>query len=129
MPSNINDSRIKTELARERNREASARTFMSWIRTSLALIGFGFGVGRVHHYMEIAFPGKNLDAVRNTRLYGGAFLLLGAFCLVGAAIQHWQVLKRIEQREFKYSHGWPFSESVAAIALLIGLIALFELLF
>lgn len=36
-----------TELAKERNRAAEERTLMAWIRTSLALIGFGFGIDRI----------------------------------------------------------------------------------
>ena len=34
-----------TELTKERNRLAADRTLMAWIRTSLSLIGFGFGIG------------------------------------------------------------------------------------
>jgi uncharacterized membrane protein YidH (DUF202 family) len=35
---------ISSELARERTRQAADRTLMAWIRTSLSLIGFGFGI-------------------------------------------------------------------------------------
>ncbi len=36
-----------TELSKERNREAADRTLMAWIRTSLSLIGFGFGIDAI----------------------------------------------------------------------------------
>ena len=38
---------LTNELARERNREAADRTLLAWIRTSLALISFGFGIERI----------------------------------------------------------------------------------
>jgi putative membrane protein len=38
---------ITNELAKERNREAAERTLMAWIRTSLSLISFGFGVDKI----------------------------------------------------------------------------------
>ena len=47
-------SNIANELARERNREAAERTLMAWIRTALALIGFGFGIGKLAAYMDAA---------------------------------------------------------------------------
>ena len=109
MPIEMNNTEITTELARERSREASERTLMSWIRTSLTLIGFGFGVGKVHQYLQTGFPDMNLDPVKHTRLFGGAFMLLGAFCLIGAGLQHWQALKRIKRLEFKYFPTWPLT--------------------
>ena len=38
---------ITDELARERNRVAAERTLMAWIRTSLSLISFGFGLDKI----------------------------------------------------------------------------------
>ena len=125
----MNDTDESTELARERSREASERTLMSWIRTSLALIGFGFGLGKVHHYMETAFPDINLDAVGSTRYFGGAFMVLGTFCLIVAGLQYWRTLKQIKQRHFKYRPPWPLTGTVAALILFIGLLAFIELLF
>ena len=42
-----NPTSLANELARERNREAVDRTLLAWIRTSLALISFGFGIERL----------------------------------------------------------------------------------
>lgn len=48
-------SPINDSLTRERNREAADRTLLAWIRTTLTLIGFGFGAGKFTQYMESAF--------------------------------------------------------------------------
>ncbi len=34
----------RTDLAKYRSRAATDRTLMAWMRTSLSLIGFGFGI-------------------------------------------------------------------------------------
>jgi putative membrane protein len=46
---------MANELAKERNRAAAERTLMVWIRTSLSLISFGFGIDRIIAAMRGAF--------------------------------------------------------------------------
>jgi len=38
---------LNNELAKERSRAAAERTMMAWIRTSLSLISFGFGLDKI----------------------------------------------------------------------------------
>ncbi|MFM7169470.1 MAG: YidH family protein, partial [Cyanobium sp.] len=47
MPEQLPSVNVTNELAKERNREAAERTLMAWIRTSLSLISFGFGVDKI----------------------------------------------------------------------------------
>ena len=54
MGENQPSTNTSTELARERSREAADRTIMAWIRTSLSLISFGFGIGK---FGSLVFPG------------------------------------------------------------------------
>jgi putative membrane protein len=51
MSENMNKTITTNELACERNRPAADRTLMAWLRTALAMIGFGFGLR--------TFPEKN----------------------------------------------------------------------
>ena len=53
-----------TELARERSREAADRTLMAWIRTALALVGFG--VSKFYGYSTTPGCRSGLDPVRST---------------------------------------------------------------
>ena len=75
----------------------------------MTLIGFGFGIGKVHHYLETAFPDMNLNPVKHTRFFGVAFILFGVFCPIGAGLQHWKALKGIKRLEFKYVPTWPLT--------------------
>ena len=84
---------IATELAKERNRAAADRTLNSWIRTSLALIGFGFGISKIHASLEAMGVHGPSDPVRSTLLVGGSFILLGLLALLAAVIQHLRILE------------------------------------
>ena len=110
-----------TELARERNRAATDRTLMAWIRTSLSLIGFGFGAGKVGDYL--ASTGRELDAYGSVRALGGSFISIGVLALFAAVIQHVRLLKRLEQKDFVYLAPWPIGLITAILLLVIGLFA------
>jgi len=43
---------LTNELAKERSREASDRTLMAWIRTSISMISFGFAIAKTYEYVE-----------------------------------------------------------------------------
>lgn len=115
-----------TDLARERSREAADRTLMAWIRTSLSLIGFGFGISKAFEYLEKAHPDLVIDPIRATSLFGGAFIGLGTLGLIGALIQHRVVLKRIQRPAYVYTAPWPIAEIMAGLLLLVGLLAFIE---
>jgi hypothetical protein len=69
-----------TELTMERNRLAADRTLMAWIRTSLSLIGFGFGIGKVYDYLKSGGVHDSVDPVRSTLIFGGSFIVLDCRC-------------------------------------------------
>ena len=72
-----------TELAKERNRAAEERTLMAWIRTSLSLIGFGFGIDRIIAAIQQSL-GDAVNPVRLTRILGLSFVALGTFAMLYA---------------------------------------------
>jgi putative membrane protein len=119
---------ITTELARERSHAATERTLMAWIRTSLALIGFGFGIGKVQDYMEMTYPERVSDPIHGARIFGGAFITLGVLAVLMAVTQYRRRLSQIKKDEFVYSAPLPLSEVVAELLLLIGLFGLIHIL-
>jgi len=58
-----------TELTKERNRLAADRTLMAWIRSSLSLIGFGFGIGKVYEYLKSVGLHNTVDPIRSTLVF------------------------------------------------------------
>ncbi len=102
---------ITTEFARERSSEATERTLMAWIRTSLAMIGFGFGIGKVQDYMEMIHPARVIDPIHGARLFGGTFITIGILAVLVAVIQYRRRLSQIRQDVFVYSSPLPLVRS------------------
>jgi putative membrane protein len=123
MPDNPTVTNTSTELARERSREAAERTLMAWIRTSLALIGFGFTIAKFYDYLEQTQLRKSLDPIHSHLLFGGSYIGLGILSLLAAVIQHRRILKQIEHDQFVYTGLRPLSMFVAIVLLLTGVFA------
>lgn len=113
-----------TELARERTREAADRTLMAWIRTSLSLISFGFGIGKAFDLLDAAFPAKHLDPLRASLMVAISLVTLGMLGLLGAIIQYGQMLKHLEQGAFTYQAPRALTVVVAIVLLVIGVFSL-----
>jgi inner membrane protein YidH len=117
-----------TELTKERNRLAADRTLMAWIRTSLSLIGFGFGIGKVYDYLKSAGVHDSVDPIRSTLLVGSSFMGLGMLALVAAVLQHVRILQRLEAPDYAYNAMRPIAVTVAVLLLMIGAFGLVGIL-
>lgn len=119
---------LNNELAKERSRAAAERTLMAWIRTSLSLITFGFGIDRIVD----AIRGSRLsDSDRvdiSIRLLSIGFMAIGNIALVVAIVQHQQLLKRLRRNDFFYQPVIPVATLTALGLLIIGTLALIILL-
>jgi putative membrane protein len=119
---------IAIQLARERSREAAERTLMAWIRTALALIGFGFTIAKFHDYLEQSDLQLAVDPIHSALLFGGSFIAIGVFGLIAAIVQHWRILKRLESDVFVYTQPRRLPMFMAIFIVLIGLFGLMTLL-
>jgi putative membrane protein len=117
-----------TELTKERNRLAADRTLLAWIRTSLALIGFGFGIGKAYDYLQSAGIRDPADPIRSTLIFGGCFIGLGMLALIAAVIQHTRILQRLEDADYAYDAMRPITVTVAIVLLMIGVFGLVGIL-
>jgi putative membrane protein len=111
-----------TELAKERNRAAEERTLMAWIRTALALIGFGFGIDRIVATIYQAV-GQTFNPLQLTRILGLSFVALGTFAMLVAALNHRHQLQRIQRNDLVYRSRQSPSLIVAYILTVLGSIA------
>lgn len=117
---------IQAELAKKRNRAAAERTLMAWIRTSLALISFGFGIDQI--VATLNRGGEGNDSARLTRFLGLFFVALGTSAMLAAAIQHKNELRHIRQEDYAYIPERSISLIVAIALFGIGLFAFFGIL-
>ncbi|MBE9108072.1 DUF202 domain-containing protein [Nodosilinea sp. LEGE 07298] len=116
-----------TELAKERNRAAEERTLMAWIRTSLALIGFGFGIERIVAAIYQTL-GNTVNPLPLSRVLGLSFVALGTFALLGAALDHNHQLQRIQRNDLVYRSRRSPALMVAYVLIGLGAIAFIGIL-
>lgn len=119
-------ARERTELARKRTAMSADRTYwaddrtlIAWIRTSLSLIGFGFGIGRALEYLQKV--GREADPLYTAKVFGGGFILLGVLGLLAAIVQHLRIEKRLRESGYPRMEPWPLGLLTAILLLLMGI--------
>ena len=97
---------------------------MAWIRTSLSLIGFGFGIDRIVSAIHSLAPAADINSVRFSRILGLAYISLGIYAMVVAAREHRQELRRIQrQGNYTYTPRRSLGLTVAVAMVCIGVFA------
>jgi putative membrane protein len=114
-----------------RTRLALERTIMAWVRTSVALIGFGFTIVQFFerlNSMEGVVPGRHPFA---TRYVGLVLIGAGVFALVTSVWQYHAVVKYLWRGDFAAIAGVgraPGHSPVYAIAIVMTFIGVFAFL-
>jgi putative membrane protein len=116
---------LTNELARERNRAAAERTLMAWIRTSLSLITFGFGIDKILSALQKTRLEGSSTLNVTTRLVGISFILLGIGALTAAVIEHRKSLRMIVRDDYTYSPPHSVGLTTAISLISIGVFAFF----
>lgn len=104
------------ELAKERNRDAADRTLLAWIRTSLSLIAFGFGIDRIVNYIS---PDRH-DSLGLSAAVGLSFMALGIYALVDASLHYRRELQMLNEPRYTYESRRSSGIVVAVILAIIG---------
>ena len=119
-PSTTELAQQRTDLAKYRSRAAADRTLMAWIRTSLSLIGFGFGIPTLVTTIARTRVGQYIDNTqRYSILFGLAFIAVGVFSLLTALRVHYNVLKLIATETYTYDKKTFNATAIAALSLLV----------
>jgi putative membrane protein len=98
-----------TFFAWQRNHMANERTFLSWCRTGISLIGFGFVIERfdvlIREMRTIALPGMkdHLGHVPSTRYMGMIALGLGIVIILLAGWRFYYIRKHINDGSTDFS--------------------------
>jgi putative membrane protein len=127
---------IRTDLAFQRTRMSADRSLMAVIRTSLALISFGFTINQLFQRLK----GQNvLTKEAEGHNFGSSLVILGIAMLVLGMLYHLQFMNglRKARNELKSRElipdesGFPPSMTliIALALLLIGILVMASMLF
>ncbi|MGI9176379.1 MAG: YidH family protein [Pirellulales bacterium] len=127
-PSTDSPSSLTNELARERNREAADRTLLALIRTSLAMISFGFGIERLGQ-AALSLDGKLVGfSLFRMRIAGAVLIILGIAATLAGMWEHRHMLKAIVSDDYRYAERPPIARYMGTALVAVGLAALVVIL-
>jgi putative membrane protein len=103
---------------------AAERTFLAWIRTGLALMGFGFVVARFGLFLQALQAGASRF---QPRAYGPSFWFGTGLIVVGVAVNliaarnHVHLVRQLNRGESGYTRPSSLAIAVAVILAVLGL--------
>jgi putative membrane protein len=108
---------------------AAERTFLAWIRTGLALMGFGFVVARFGLFLKEVAGSSHTPGVKSygfSLWAGSAMVLLGAMVNLAAVARHLEVIKRLNRGESVMTEP---SLIAITVGILLGLVGIAMVIF
>ena len=96
----------KSQIDRQREHQANERTFLAWLRTAIALIGFGFAIARFGLFLrqiQVAVTQKETPNHHffNSENLGVSLVIVGIVTIALAAWRYNQVFWQIERGNYR----------------------------
>lgn len=106
---------------------SNERTFLSWIRTAVGILVFGFVTVKFSLFLK-HIPTKNIQEIPihvsdYTVYMGFGFLIAGALIMLLAYLRYIQTIKLLKKGEYKYSSLLITIFSVILFIMVISLIS------
>ena len=94
---------------------AAERTYLAWLRTGLALMGFGFVVSRFGLFLrEMQIDhGQNLKSTGVSLWLGIALVAMGVVVGIAATVRHVQLIEQLQS-------GVPFYGKISKTAVCVA---------
>ena len=111
-----------TELAKERTHIAYENNLMSWIRTSLSLVGFGIGV------FEVAERTGGTSVFKSSKLVGLLLVVLGIAAVFMAINENKKNNEFLLVGSFKYKRQISLGLKVGYVLIIISILAMIHII-
>ena len=93
------------KIDKQREHQANERTFLAWLRTSIALIGFGFAIARFGLFLrQLRVAVEQLEPLHpifDSMTLGVSLVVLGIVAIALAAWRYNQVFWQIERGNYR----------------------------
>jgi putative membrane protein len=115
------------KIDRQREHQANERTFLAWLRTSIALIGFGFAIARFGLFLQqlqvtLTQQPSQPRSVFNSETLGVSLVVVGVVVIAIAAWRYNQVFWQIERSDYRPSRWTVWL--MTALVMLIGILSI-----
>jgi putative membrane protein len=103
---------------------AAERTLLAWIRTGLAMMGFGFVVARFGLFLQELHITQNGSTTQHYGLslwFGTALIAVGVVVNIGAGWRHMRLVRALDRGDTTRSHPAAQAVTVAVLVALVGI--------
>ncbi len=104
---------------------ANERTFLAWVRTGIALIGFGFVIAKFAIFLDL-IKGTKEVSLSSSVIYGEVLIFMGALTITYGIYSYIAVEKDLQKGEYKSRslQNGIFAGSIIVVALVMSFLLL-----